>query len=149
MLGVEGHYVYFLTCRPSTPLPHICGWVCVCVCMCVWGMVRVMWEREADVGGLGLDCCRGGGLAGVGERCRRNERICVCVCGFAWAKNERVWVGSTEPFFYRKIKDPSRDLAHTFQQNSSCLVVFRTCVGHIHSYVSPAFISRRDIALYS
>ena len=51
---------------------------CVCVHVCVWGMVRVMWEREADVGGLGLDCCRGG-LAGVGERCRRNERICVCV----------------------------------------------------------------------
>ena len=35
-------------------------WLGVCVCMCVWGMVRVMWEREADVGGLGLDCCRGG-----------------------------------------------------------------------------------------
>ena len=43
-------------------------------------MVRVMWEREADVGGLGLDCCRGGGWLVWGKGAEgMKESVCVCV----------------------------------------------------------------------
>ena len=64
----------------NPPSPYL--WLGVCVCMCVWGMVRVMWEREADVGGLGLDCCRGGGWLVWGKGAEgMKESVCVGLHG--------------------------------------------------------------------
>ena len=43
---------------------------------------------------------------------------------------------STEPFFHRQIKDPPGDKAHILPNRIPLVsLFFRTCVGHIHSYI--------------